>query len=398
MSETRHLTGSGQQFITDFQKQDLDPIIAGSEERVAVTMPRPVCARPHKLPSDKWLLSSAVQKLIRRGKAEQAVKAALALHTLDPAYLPRRLPIIAFEDVSIGNLEVCFDALFVFGRQRFAASATDAEQRRVLANLVLRLAQSVKSRTACDIFCLAHADQNISIAAAKFARSSEQCLVAMACDRSAAVTSRALALHLLSGMTVQEGRWSRPVSRFNPAALSAVAERLDLSPVIRWMLINGRHTSGLAAMLPLALEAALNGTEALHVMQWKANGAQVYSVKSIVGVPAYSADQYTALGRQAIAEFSKAMKDKYSALFEGVPSASKLLGMAIFHAEGSKLDRWVENPMIADYRRRIEQIELQVLGLAPELHQQLYAVLETESRLLWQIRHDRLTSAFRGGK
>ena len=167
-----------QQVITDSLTIDPDHMIASINQRLAVPVPGfdPQFTDPG-FPADKWLLSSAVQKLIRRGRAEQAVKTALALHVLDPAYLPRRLPTIAFEDISIGDLGVCFDTLHVFGGQRFAANTSELEQRQILANLVYRLAQAVKSRTACDILCLALAVPEFLTIATKMAGSSMKCLV-----------------------------------------------------------------------------------------------------------------------------------------------------------------------------------------------------------------------------
>jgi hypothetical protein len=343
------------------------------------------------------LLSSAVQKLIRRGRAEQAVKTALALYALDPAYLPRRLPIIAFEDIGVGNLVACFDILQVFGSQRFAAETSESERHRILANLVYRLARSVKSRTGCDIFCLAHVDQNISTAAAKFSRSSERCLVAMAADRDAEVTSRALALHLLSGMSIQVGRWRRTLSRFNAEALRAVTEKLDLPRGIAWMLIEGRNTSGLAAMLPLVMEAVADATD-LQTKEIDEGEGKALAEKPILGVPACSADMYTRVGKAAIFEFSRVVREKHPQCFESIPDVrtlSRLVGMAIFHVEGSRLDCWLENKTIAQYRERIEQAELPAMGMRdPASRQQLYRILEAEHRLLLKIRQSHLRAAF----
>jgi hypothetical protein len=339
--------------------------------------------------------------LIRRGLAEQAVKTALALHAVDPDYLPRRLPIIAFEDIGLGSLVACFDTLHVFGTQRFAATTPEPERLQILANLIHRLARSVKSRAGCDIFCLAHADQDISTAAAKFARSSEQCLVALASDRGAEFTSRALALHLLSGMSVQEGRWRRTLSRFNAAALKAVARKLHLPPVIAWMLIEGRNTVGLAAMLPLVVEAVADTTD-FQIRQIDAGEPKAFAERLVVGVPACTADQYTRTGKAVIGEFTKAIKDKHPRFFENAPDArshAKLVGMAIFHFEGSKLDRWIETKATAEYRQQIERIELQSLGLPDSESQvELYRILEVESELLWQIRQSHLRAAYGRGR
>jgi hypothetical protein len=350
-----------------------------------------VAGRPRsKYPADKWLLSSATQKLIRRGLAEQAVKTALALHALDPDYLPRRLPIIAFEDIGVGDLIACFDTLHVFRTQRFATETPEPERRQIIANLVYRLAGSVKSRSGCDIFCLANADQEYSKAAAKFARSSETCLAAMAADRGAALTSRALALHLLSGMTVQEGRWRRTVSRFNGKALGVVADRLELPEVIGWLMIEGRHTAGMAAMLPLVWEAVQSA-------DLRIGHADLRVERPILGLPPYAADMYTRSGKGAIAEFSKVLRERYARFFKVLPETRilpKLIGMAIFHAEGSKLDRWLEHKTLTGFREQIERIELQALGLPdPDSHRTLYRMLDEERPLLRHLRLSHVQAA-----
>ncbi len=396
------------QFSTDFLATDPGDLSKSVKERLAIPAPgfdSLVNLELHNFPMDKWLLSSAVQKLIRRGLAERAVKTALALHVLDSAYLPRRLPIIAFEDIGIGNIEVCFDTLHVFGTQQFSAKSSDLDQRQLLANLVYRLARSVKSRAACDILCLALADKNLLTTAAnatELIRSGAEYLIQLAADRNIENVARASALHLLSGMSVQERGQYRTLSRFNADALNSVVEKLHLPPVIAWMLIKGRNTSGLAAMLPLVLEAVSDGAADLQIKQFRNGKSKVLAEKHILGVPACAADMHTSIGRQAITQLSEVVKQKHPRFFEASPdviSHSKLFGMAIFHFEGSKLNCWLECGTLAKYRERVERAELQTLGLSdPASRQQLYQIVETECQLLWQIRKAHLLSAFGKGR
>jgi hypothetical protein len=140
------------------------------------------------------------------------------------------------------------------------------------------------------------------------------------------------------------------------------------------MLIEGRNTSGLAAMLPLVVEAVADATD-LQTKHITEGEPKALAEKPILGLPAYSADMYTRVGKSAIAEFSGAIRQKHPRFFETIPDArthSKLVGMAIFHAEGSKLDRWLENKILAQYRERVEHAELHVRGLPdPESREQL---------------------------
>jgi len=392
-------------FSTDFLANDPGELSKSAKERLAIPVPGfdfSVNLELHNFPTDKWLLSSAVQKLIRRGLAERAVKTALTLHLLDPAYLPRRLPVIALEDVGIADLAVCFDTLHVFGTRRLSAKTSDLDQRQLLANLIYRLACSVKSRAACDILCLALADSSLLTTAAELMRSGAEYLIKLAADRKAADVARALALHLLSGMSVKKPGQYRPVSRFNGDALITVAEKLDLPPVIAWMLIKGRNTSGLAAMLPLVLEAVSDGAADLQIKHFCKSKSKVLAENPILGVPACAADMHTSIGRRAIAQYSEAVKQKHPRFFEAIQdgiSHSKLFELAIFHLEGSKLNRWLECGTLAGYREQVERAELKTLGLSdPASHQQLYQILETECQLLWQIRKAHLSSAFYAGK
>ena len=153
-------------------------------------------------------------------------------------------------------------------------------------------------------------------------------------------------------------------------------------------------------MLPLVFEAVMSGA-GFQIGQTK-GGERVFAEKPILGVPACAADMYTRVGKGVIAEFSKALRQKHPRFFESIPNArthSKLVEMAIFHVEGSKLDRWLENKTLAEYRERIEQAELQALGLPdPASRPKLYRILESESELLRQIRQSHLRAAYGKGR
>lgn len=194
---------------------------------------------------------------------------------------------------------------------------------------------------------------------------------------------------------MQERERYRTVSRFSADGLKAVAENLALLLVIEWMLIKSRNTAGLAAMLPLVLEVGAAELQIKHIQNCE---SQVLAERLILGLPACAVDMHTSIGKRVITEFSRAVKQKHPRLFQAVPSVPKLLGMAIFHIEGSKLDRWPENETLAQYRERVERAKLQALGLHPASHAKLYRMLEAESELLWQIRKSHQLSAFGASK
>jgi len=166
---------------------------------------------------------------------------------------------------------------------------------------------------------------------------------------------------------------------------------LELPEVVASLIVEGRHTAGLAAMLPLVLEAA-------RTSELLTKAGELKRTKAVLGLPAYAADIYTRVGRSAIAEFSKLIKERHPRFFgdiSGVRNLPRLIGMAIFHVEGCKLDRWVENSALADYRDQIEAKELQTLGWPKlESRRRLYQILESERELLWEVRRAHMHAAF----
>lgn len=103
------------------------------------------------IPQDKkslfYFLKSNMQKAIRRGHVEIAVESALALNGFQSGYLRRRLPIIAFEDISFANLDL---VLKVEARTRVHGGFSPAW----IEDVVTEMAESVKCRDLDDGYIL----------------------------------------------------------------------------------------------------------------------------------------------------------------------------------------------------------------------------------------------------
>ena len=97
------------------------------------------------LPQDRWLLTSLLQKAIRRGRVDYAVAAAAYLVTLEPEYVASRLPVIAYEDIGVADLPVLLWTKHVAATLPVQA---EVERRKIATAIAGRLADSPKSRTA----------------------------------------------------------------------------------------------------------------------------------------------------------------------------------------------------------------------------------------------------------
>lgn len=99
-------------------------------EILSVQANRLVAVRPLPPPepfigADRWLLSSLLQKAIRRSDLRHARRAGHQLLRMDPARLWRRLAIIALEDIGVANLELVSDILALVHAGKGTASLLD---------------------------------------------------------------------------------------------------------------------------------------------------------------------------------------------------------------------------------------------------------------------------------
>ena len=148
--------------LWDFQQDINEHILL---EELADTMSQTEAFSPQRVGGDKWRLVSNLHKAIRRGNASLAIASALSLLEIDPGYLLRRLPVIALEDVSFGNLHLCALILASAGRRRFLERLGI---ECVIAKLVGDLAASPKSRTGCDLISLSESHREAESASPTF--------------------------------------------------------------------------------------------------------------------------------------------------------------------------------------------------------------------------------------
>jgi len=102
----------------------------------------------HPLP-DKWIAMSLLQKAIRRGDEHQALRAGLYLLNVDYRSLWRRLVVIAWEDISFGNFDLCGMVTAASGSKRWRAKY--GGEWRVASFLISALCKAQKNRITDDL-------------------------------------------------------------------------------------------------------------------------------------------------------------------------------------------------------------------------------------------------------
>lgn len=96
-----------------------------------------------------WLAMSLLQKAIRRGHEEFALRAAATLLQIAPGRLWRRLGCIAFEDIGIADIEAVFFTIAALAGKGFRAQL--GGELRVASSIVTRMVQAPKCRAADDL-------------------------------------------------------------------------------------------------------------------------------------------------------------------------------------------------------------------------------------------------------
>ncbi len=107
---------------------------------------------PVPLVADRYVALSALQKAIRRGEEELALRAAMNLMIGGPHAIWRRLGIIAFEDIGVADIDAVGWVTVVIGKP-------DVRQRlggewRVADFLIRTLCRAAKCRAADDLIQL----------------------------------------------------------------------------------------------------------------------------------------------------------------------------------------------------------------------------------------------------
>lgn len=323
--------------------------------------------------ADRWILVSNLHKTIRLSRVSEAVASGEALFRCDAPYFWRQLPVIALEDVSFGDLRACIEVLRFTRdlalRRRFG-------DPKLAGYLSGRLAGSVKSRSACDLLSLVIAQQGEARFEAGIKGLGVEEAFDLACSPTEALRTRALALLRLDRLHIRYGDQ-------RAAMLRRLSDRLELPILVKGSLLAGKATQGLGVSLPLILELLSKGP---------------LLVKSVDPGPAgeilkgpilcSAVDQHTRSGQKAIRQWVHSVSE-LSHFFRGrglAAKAERITRMALFHIEGSVLDRRLTNDCLDLLLEETERAEMCMVGLTPDDAAHLYSLMRRHHAALNLIR------------
>jgi hypothetical protein len=281
------------------------------------------------IPADQWVISSLLQKSIRRSETDIAQRAALTLFKLKGGAIWRRLMVIAFEDVGIGSI----DALTMT-----ATAAGDSAWRkrnggdlRIAVQLARMLAEAPKDRSA-DYLC----DAKDHPMLADFWRAMETTSLEL---RLCHVRDQALGLPLraVAALSALDIGSRGDISRTGGLeALLTTFHELEVPEelVAATGIAAARTREPITAMVPLIWLAARNSEK-------RVCDCAVPPLVKTDDVPLYALDKHTRSGREAIWRFACENDSVRACLASFVPAGRRRSAcyMAAFYVDAAPIAR-----------------------------------------------------------
>ena len=279
----------------------------------------------------KWVVSSALQKAIRRGLSEVAAKYAVALWNDNASYLVRRLTVIALEDIGGANLDLCVLVASLVSNVRWLRKNGGY---KIIAGVVTLLAQSAKNRAACDITCVVEYDPEFLKKKESLSSGISKTELFSIMRGSDNMFMCQLVLEILCGEGV-----SREQGVSDAQVLREFYEDYEVPGYLQFIMKKGKLCRADRLHIGLLVNWLFNNNK---FSLKKYSGADLS--RMLNGVPEAAYDQHTRTGKRALAYFSKAVlgiKSEMARLNQNLG----FLGSAVFNTEGIVFDVEAVSPV-----------------------------------------------------
>lgn len=332
----------------------------------------------------KFAYSSAMQKSLRRGYFDDAVKYALAYHAIDPTGFWTRLVVVALEDVGMGN-PVGVALTMAAARSKVLRKKIGGDQQ-IIPYIVRLLAESVKDRSCCDFMQVLWHNHRKHRDITTLRTASFQELSEFVLTEKLPTSFRACAAWLLAGTDRYENK-QLPLRSGSREIFNATIERMNVPALSRYIATR----STVACRYPMGL---------LLPFMWQMQSKSLYvSIEKtdfpdkreyIAGLPSETWDQYTREGKQSLAYFGKACEPVDDWLTrKGITSNDArmaAIGAAVFIGEGAKLNRRLLFEGVDEITEAVELIDYRNVGLALNDGRELAAMIEANTDILREAR------------
>jgi hypothetical protein len=279
--------------------------------------------------ADPWVVSSLLQKSIRRGERELAERALFTFFQLKGAAIWRRLMVIAFEDVGIGSVDALITTVAAAGDSAWRKNY--GGDLRLAAYLAKILAETPKDRSA-DYLCDARDHPMLADFWRAMENASLQSRLSHVQDQALGLPQRAVAA--LSALGIgSRGDISRTGGL---EALLTTFRELEVPEelVAATGIAAARTREPITVMVPLIWLAARNSEK-------RVCDCAVPPLVKADDVPLYALDKHTRLGRDAIWHFACENDSVRACLARFIPPRQRRSAayVAAFHVDAAPIAR-----------------------------------------------------------
>jgi hypothetical protein len=313
----------------------------GAKQRLACEIESNFVLQSKPIAADPWVISSLLQKSIRRGEVEIAQRAALTFWKFKGAAIRRRLIVIAFEDVGIGDVDTLATTVSVGSdsawRKQHGSDVVLAVQ------LAGALAVATKDRSA-DYLCQAKDHPALADFVQAMGNASLEARLSTVRDKVLDLPQRAAAaLSVLS--TGSRGEISRTTNGLDELLVAFRELGVPQELLVATGMAAAKTREAITVMVPLIWLAANNSQ----------GGVCDCSVPPLVKageIPLYALDKHTRFGREAIWRFACENQSVRSCLARFVPAikARSAAYVAAFYVDAAPIAR----RLIWDQSERLE--------------------------------------------
>jgi hypothetical protein len=313
--------------------------------------------------ADPWIISSLLQKSIRRSETDIAQRAAFTFFQLKGTAIWRRLMVIAFEDVGIGSINALTTTVAAAGDRAWRKNHGD--DLRLAVYLAGLLADAPKDRSA-DYLCDARDHPMLADFWRAMEKASLESRLSQVRDQALSLPQRAVAA--LSALGIgSRGDILRGIGGLETLLTTFRELEVPEELVAATGIAAARTREKITAMVPLIWLAARSSRKAVC-------DRPIPPLVKADDVPLYALDKHTRLGREAIWRFACEDNSVRACLERFVPATQRRSAayVAAFFADAAAVARrllWEQSEALETFgiERDLMHAGVRVEGIWPLL-------------------------------
>ncbi|MDB2438666.1 hypothetical protein N9W89_08130 [Hellea sp.] len=307
---------------------------------------------------DKWIALSLLQKAIRRGDEGQALRAASYLYQMDYRVLWRRLVVIGWEDIGVGNPDLCFMATAAAGSKRWREA--NGGDWHFAAYLTIAMAQSIKDRSTDDLMMVAQHDPRYKNERESYYDLQFGSLLSIVNDTDINLPHKIIAAWYMAGTQSYGFEGLRRRQGDAERYFQCLDDKLCFEHVCALCRIGvSRSRTVLPAFIPIFWRDYASG----NYITFGADGG--ISKHELRGIPRYVFDGFTRAGKRYLKKIAREHQPLKQFLEEAAPTPERdaIVREMYFRIESSLCDKRLDWSVGNEARLRADEVGF---GLTPK--------------------------------